>query len=47
VQLLRQKAKVWEVELKNRPGAIEVWHEIRAIAPDDEEAAAALSRLQG
>jgi hypothetical protein len=47
VQLLRQTAQVWEVELKNRPGAIEVWHAVKAIAPDDEEAAAALSRLQG
>jgi golgin subfamily B member 1 len=46
VQLLRQIAKVWEIELKNRPGAIEVWHEVKAIAPDDEEAAAALSRLE-
>jgi golgin subfamily B member 1 len=47
VRLLRQMALVWEVELRNRPGAIEVWREVTAIAPDDEEAAAALSRLQG
>jgi tetratricopeptide (TPR) repeat protein len=47
VQLLRQMARVWEVELKNRPGAIEVWHEVKALVPDDEEAAAALGRLQG
>jgi tetratricopeptide (TPR) repeat protein len=47
LRLLREMAKVWEVELKNRPGAIEVWHEVKAIAPDDEEATAALSRLQG
>lgn len=45
VSLMRQMARVWEVELRNRPAAIEVWHEIKALAPDDADATAALSRL--
>jgi hypothetical protein len=38
---------LWEVELKNRPSAVELWRVVRALAPDDQEAAAALSRLGG
>jgi hypothetical protein len=43
--LLREVARLWEVELRNRPSAIEVWREVKSLAPDDEEAGAALSRL--
>ena len=36
---MREMAKLWEVELRNRPSAIEVWREVKSLAPDDEEAA--------
>ncbi|MDH5675174.1 MAG: hypothetical protein OEZ06_23815 [Myxococcales bacterium] len=44
--LLRRIASLWEVELKNRPSAIETWKEVLALVPDDSEATQALSRLQ-
>jgi tetratricopeptide (TPR) repeat protein len=47
LSLMRQMAQLWEVELKNRPSAVELWRVVRALAPDDQEAAAALSRLGG
>jgi tetratricopeptide (TPR) repeat protein len=47
VSLLRQKAKLWEVELKNRPSAVDTWHRILRMSPEDEEASAALQRLRG
>ncbi len=47
LHLMREMAAVWEIELRNRPGAIEVWEKVRALAPDDVEASAAVSRLQG
>jgi tetratricopeptide (TPR) repeat protein len=43
--LMREMAKLWEVELRNRPSALELWREVKTLAPDDEEAGAALSRL--
>jgi hypothetical protein len=43
--LMRAMAKLWEVELKNRASAIEVWNDVRAIAPEDEEAERAIARL--
>jgi tetratricopeptide (TPR) repeat protein len=46
LSLLRQMASLWEVELKNRPSALEIWREVHTLRPDDEEAAAALARLQ-
>ena len=46
VELLRQIAGLWEVELKNRPSAIETWRQVQELAPEDGEASAALSRLQ-
>jgi tetratricopeptide (TPR) repeat protein len=46
IALMREVAAVWEVELKNRTGAIEVWSELIALRPGDEEAAQALARLQ-
>lgn len=45
VALLRQMASVWEIELKNRASAIEVWNEVRTLAPADEEANSAIARL--
>lgn len=45
VQLMREKAKLWELELRNRSGAIEVWREVLALSPDDSEASAMLARL--
>lgn len=46
IALMREVAAVWEVELKNRSGAIEAWNELIALRPGDEEAAQALARLQ-
>jgi tetratricopeptide (TPR) repeat protein len=46
LMLMREMAKLWEVELKNRPSAIELWQSVKGLAPEDEEAGAALSRLQ-
>jgi hypothetical protein len=43
--LMREMATIWEVELKNRASALAIWHDVRAIAPRDEEAALALERL--
>lgn len=43
--LLRQMAGVWEIDLKNRASAIEVWNEVRTLAPLDEEAERAIERL--
>jgi tetratricopeptide (TPR) repeat protein len=45
LNLMRQMALLWEIELKNRPSAVELWRVVSALAPDDQEAAAALSRL--
>jgi tetratricopeptide (TPR) repeat protein len=46
LSLLRQKAQLWEVELKNRPSAVDTWQRILRISPDDTEASAALERLR-
>jgi tetratricopeptide (TPR) repeat protein len=46
LMLMREMAKLWEIELKNRPSAVELWRVVAALAPEDEEASAALSRLQ-
>jgi tetratricopeptide (TPR) repeat protein len=46
LMLMREMAKLWEIELKNRPSAVELWRGVQALAPEDEEASAALSRLQ-
>jgi tetratricopeptide (TPR) repeat protein len=45
IELMRQMALLWEIELKNRPSAVELWRVVQALAPDDQEANAALSRL--
>ena len=45
IQLMREKAKLWEMELRNRSGAIEVWRKVLELSPDDSEASAMLSRL--
>ncbi len=45
LSLMRQMALLWEVELKNRPSAVELWRVVQALAPNDEEATAALNRL--
>jgi tetratricopeptide (TPR) repeat protein len=45
VELMREKAKLWELELRNRSGAIEVWREVLELSPDDSEASAMLARL--
>ena len=45
VRLMREKAKLWEHELRNRPGAIEVWRQVLTLAPEDSEASAMLARL--
>ena len=46
LMLMREMAKLWEIELKNRPSALELWRMVAGLAPGDEEASAALSRLQ-
>ena len=43
--LMREMALIWEVELKNRASARELWTEVHALAPQDEEAGRALERL--
>ena len=44
---MREMAKLWEIELKNRPSALELWRMVAGLwRPEDEEASAALSRLQ-
>lgn len=45
--LMREIARVWEVDLKNRASAVTVWSELHALLPHDEEAQAAIARLQG
>jgi hypothetical protein len=45
LRLMREMALLWEIELKNRPSALELWRVVRALAPEDQEAVAALSRL--
>ena len=45
VELMREKAKLWELELRNRSGAIEVWRKVLELSPDDSEASAMLARL--
>jgi golgin subfamily B member 1 len=45
IQLMREKAKLWEMELRNRSGAIEVWRKVLELSPEDSEASAMLSRL--
>lgn len=46
VELLRRLATLWEVQLKNRPNALDRWNQLRELAPEDSEAAAAITRLQ-
>jgi tetratricopeptide (TPR) repeat protein len=45
--LMREIARVWEVDLKNRASAVMVWSELHALLPHDAEAEAAIARLQG
>ena len=45
--LMREIARVWEVDLKNRASAVMVWSEVHALLPHDAEAQAAIARLQG
>ena len=45
VTLLREKARLWEVELRNRPSAQDVWRQVLALAPDDAEARNAVGRM--
>ncbi len=46
LDLLRDMAALWEVELKNRASAIEVWSTVKSLAPEDQQAQHALERLQ-
>ena len=45
--IMREMAIIWEFELKNRASALAIWHDVRALAPQDEEATQALQRLAG
>lgn len=45
--LMREIARVWEVDLKNRASAVMVWAELQALLPHDAEVQAAMARLQG
>jgi tetratricopeptide (TPR) repeat protein len=45
--LMREIARVWEVDLKNRASAAMVWTEVQALLPHDAEAQAAIARLAG
>jgi tetratricopeptide (TPR) repeat protein len=45
--LMREIARVWEVDLKNRASAKMVWSELRSLVPEDAEAEAAIARLSG
>jgi tetratricopeptide (TPR) repeat protein len=44
--LLKESARVWEGPLHNRYEALDVWKKIRKLAPGDEEAEAAVARLE-
>ena len=44
---MREIARVWEVDLKNRASAVMVWSELHVLLPHDQEAQAAIARLQG
>ncbi|HEX7479433.1 MAG TPA: hypothetical protein VF331_16640 [Polyangiales bacterium] len=46
LQLMREIANVWEVELRNRASAMEVWNEVRTLRPQDTQAQEAIERLQ-
>src|SRR5262249_41109686 len=46
LKLMREMAKLWEIELKNRRRAVEVGRTVQSLPPEDEEPTAALTRLQ-
>ncbi|HKP62452.1 MAG TPA: tetratricopeptide repeat protein [Polyangiales bacterium] len=43
--LMREIARVWEVDLKNRASAAMVWGELQTLLPQDPEVEAAIARL--
>jgi tetratricopeptide (TPR) repeat protein len=45
LELLKESAHVWELDLKNRWEAVDCWRKVLEIAPDDPEALRALARL--
>ena len=46
VELLKDVAKCWETELRNRWEALDAWNKVLEHAPDDEEALEARDRLK-
>jgi len=45
LELLKETAHVWELDLKNRWEAVDAWRKVLEVAPHDGEAVRALSRL--
>ena len=45
LELLKESAHVWELDLKNRWEAVDAWRKVLELAPGDNEALRALSRL--
>lgn len=46
VELRREIARVWDVELKNKWEALDAWKKVRAAVPGDPEAEQAIARLE-
>ena len=45
LELLKESAHVWELDLKNRWEAVDAWRKVLELAPGDNEALRALARL--
>jgi tetratricopeptide (TPR) repeat protein len=45
LELLKESAHVWELDLKNRWEALDAWRKVLELAPQDSEALRALARL--
>jgi tetratricopeptide (TPR) repeat protein len=45
IELLKETAQVWELDLRNRWEAVDAWSKVLELAPDDNEALRAMGRL--
>ena len=46
LELMREMAQIWEIELKNKASALAIWNDVRSLSPRDEEASRAVERLR-
>lgn len=46
LELMREMAQIWEIELKNKASALAIWTDVHTLSPRDEEASRALERLR-